>query len=221
MTRPTASRASGSTAVPLVETRRDQILEAAVALFAAHGYVDTKIEDISNAIGVGKGLIYRYFDDKLDLLFHSLCAVIDKQRAEIGRLMEVLGPVGALRQTLRQQCTMSDARPLEVLLAYRATRDLRPAQRQQIKAAESSLVDELRRCIDACVAGGLMQPFNSRNLAYQMLMYSHTWALKRWTLGRDFDIGRYIADGEQLLIAPFLTEAGRSRFANAGGLSGA
>jgi len=212
MIRPNTSLATAPPVAPLVEARREQILEAAVALFAERGYVDTKIEDISNAIGVGKGLIYRYFDDKLDLLFHSLCAVVYKQHAEIGRLLDTLGPVGALRQTLRQQCMMSDERPLEVLLAYRTTRDLLPAQRQRIKAVESGLVDEIRRCIDICVSDGLMRPFNSRNLAYQILMYSHTWALKIWTLGRDFDIERYIADGEQLLIVPFLTEAGRARF---------
>ncbi|MCL4696590.1 MAG: TetR family transcriptional regulator, partial [Burkholderiaceae bacterium] len=41
----------------LAEQRSAQILAAAVTLFAERGYVDTKIEDISNAIGVGKGLI--------------------------------------------------------------------------------------------------------------------------------------------------------------------
>ena len=204
----------------LAETRKEQICEAAVKLFAERGYADTKIEDISNAIGIAKGLVYRYFDDKLDLLFHALCHVVEKQRADVAHMMDVLGPLEALRQALRRQCEAADERTLELLLAYRTTRDLLPVQRERIKAVESSLVDKFSDCFDACVQNGLMRPFNSRNLGYQFLMYSHTWALKKWTLGRDFGIDQYIAEGEQLLLVPLLTEAGRARFAGTQAASG-
>lgn len=59
------------------EARREQILRAAETLFYAHGYEQTSIQDILNAIGISKGGFYHHFESKLDLL-DALC----QQRAE-------------------------------------------------------------------------------------------------------------------------------------------
>src|SRR4051794_9093718 len=41
--------------------RRDQILDAANALFAKRGYDEVSIEDIAGAAGVTRGLVHHYF----------------------------------------------------------------------------------------------------------------------------------------------------------------
>jgi hypothetical protein len=41
--------------------RRDQILDAANALFAERGYGDVTIEDIASSARVTRGLVHRYF----------------------------------------------------------------------------------------------------------------------------------------------------------------
>lgn len=197
----------------LAERRRQQICDAAVALFAERGYVETKIEDISNAIGVGKGLIYRYFEDKQDVLFHALCTVLDKYRSEdfLGQL-RTLGPLPALRHLLSFHCTQAQLHTQEVILAYRSTKDLSPEQRSRIKALESDLVAEIRQCLEACIQDGLMRPFDVDIMAYQVLMFGHTWALKLWTLGKKYTVLEFIAQGEQFLIVPFLTDSGRRAY---------
>lgn len=60
------------------KTKRDLILDTAFDLFMEKGYSDTKIIDISNAAGIGKGTIYEYFESK-DILFYELfkCKVAD------------------------------------------------------------------------------------------------------------------------------------------------
>jgi AcrR family transcriptional regulator len=47
--------------------RKQQLLDAAEALFAEAGYGATRIADICRAAGVAKGLFYWYFDTKGDL----------------------------------------------------------------------------------------------------------------------------------------------------------
>lgn len=47
--------------------RKRQIVEAAVELFAEHGYAKARISDICAHAGVAKGLFYWYFPTKLDL----------------------------------------------------------------------------------------------------------------------------------------------------------
>src|SRR3954451_15502171 len=47
--------------------RRDQILDAAGALFAARAYDEVSIEDISSAAGVTRGLVHHYFGGRKDV----------------------------------------------------------------------------------------------------------------------------------------------------------
>ena len=47
--------------------RRDQILDAANALFAERGYADVLVEDISRAAGVTRGLVHHYFGGRKDV----------------------------------------------------------------------------------------------------------------------------------------------------------
>jgi AcrR family transcriptional regulator len=50
------------------EQRPQELLEAALAVFAKHGYRNTRLDDVADAAGVTKGAIYHYFDTKEDLL---------------------------------------------------------------------------------------------------------------------------------------------------------
>ncbi len=49
------------------EERKQQLVDAAVALFAERGYAATRIADICERAGVAKGLYYWYFPTKHDL----------------------------------------------------------------------------------------------------------------------------------------------------------
>ena len=47
--------------------RKQQLVDAAMVLFAERGYAATRIRDICDRAGVAKGLFYWYFPTKLDL----------------------------------------------------------------------------------------------------------------------------------------------------------
>lgn len=50
------------------ETRRAQVLDAAMACFSEHGYHETSIDDIAAHAGLSKGAIYHHFAGKRDIL---------------------------------------------------------------------------------------------------------------------------------------------------------
>jgi AcrR family transcriptional regulator len=50
------------------ETRRQEIVAAAKALFQAKTYEQTSMNDVMQALGIAKGTIYHYFNSKEDLL---------------------------------------------------------------------------------------------------------------------------------------------------------
>lgn len=47
--------------------KREAIIDAAVIEFSKNGYHNTRMEEIANTAGIGKGTIYEYFDSKLHL----------------------------------------------------------------------------------------------------------------------------------------------------------
>ncbi len=71
--------------------RRRQILDAAVAVFAARGHDDTRIQDVADAAGVAYGLVYHYFGTKDRLL----ATVFDENWATFADVVE--GLVGSPR----------------------------------------------------------------------------------------------------------------------------
>jgi AcrR family transcriptional regulator len=69
------------------EDRPNEILDAALAVFAERGYRNTRLEHIGEAAGVTKGAIYHYFQNKEDLL---LRAIEHRREEAFGRIEEVV-----------------------------------------------------------------------------------------------------------------------------------
>lgn len=199
----------------LVEERRGQIVRAAVKLFSEDGYYTTTIQQIARQAGISTGLIYQYFRDKDDILFLSLKMVLDTYEHEIPTQLDGLtDPVERLCVSVWAYCHIVDRLREATVLAYRSTKSLRADRRVLIKDAETRTNRLIEKCIKACVDGGTMQPVNDYMLAYQLVMFAHSWALKHWVLSERFSLERYIGEGIALLIEPYLTAKGRRAFAS-------
>lgn len=54
------------------DDRTQELLEAALQVFARNGYRSTRLDDVAEAAGVTKGTIYHYFDTKEELLLRVI-----------------------------------------------------------------------------------------------------------------------------------------------------
>lgn len=63
--------------------RRDQLCEVALDLFAVRGYHDTSMDDIAEAAGVTKPVLYQHFSSKRVLYLELLRGVGDELRAAV------------------------------------------------------------------------------------------------------------------------------------------
>jgi AcrR family transcriptional regulator len=63
------------------EQRREQILEAANALFAERGYDEVSVEDIASSAGVTRGLVHHYFGGRKQV-YIALLERLGAQREE-------------------------------------------------------------------------------------------------------------------------------------------
>lgn len=62
--------------------KRDLILKAALCVFLQNGYEKTKIIDIAQKAGIGKGTVYEYFKSKEEL-FHCLLDICCQSYQEV------------------------------------------------------------------------------------------------------------------------------------------
>ncbi len=58
--------------------RKKQILKEAAKIFSKKGYWKTDIDSIAQKLQLGKGTIYRYFENKEDIFISLLDAILDQ-----------------------------------------------------------------------------------------------------------------------------------------------
>ena len=82
--------------------RREQVIEAAVRLFADQGYHGTTVGDLCDELGVGKGVFYWYFDSK-EALFSEILrtTLIRLRRAQQTAIEKVDDPVLRIEEGIR------------------------------------------------------------------------------------------------------------------------
>ncbi len=90
---------------------RDQILDAAEALFARQGFAATTIKQIGAEAGANPALLYYYFGDKAGLYRELLKRVFAWIAVEGGSRLEQAGPADAVRGVLALQTETMTARP--------------------------------------------------------------------------------------------------------------
>lgn len=73
--------------------RRAQLLHTAVGVFAEHGYHATSMNDVADAAGVTKPVLYQHFSSKRDLFIELLGDIGDELRDTIAKATaEAAGP---------------------------------------------------------------------------------------------------------------------------------
>jgi len=65
------------------ETKKMEILHAAMKVFARNGVVKTKMIDVATEAGVGKGTIYEYFRSKEEIFTSAFTMIFDHMESQI------------------------------------------------------------------------------------------------------------------------------------------
>ncbi|MCD0445682.1 TetR/AcrR family transcriptional regulator [Glycomyces sp. A-F 0318] len=133
----------------------DEVLRAALGLFAEQGYANTSVQQIVEAAGVTKGAMYHYFTSKDDLLFAIYERMLSLQKR---RLDEITAAGGATEDVLRAVCedvvlTSIDFLP-EGTIFFRSQHMLTPERQQEVKRRRREYHDKFAELIDRGKAEG-------------------------------------------------------------------
>lgn len=129
------------------DTRRNELLDAAVRVFAQKGFAASRVEDVANEAGTGKGTVYLYFASRDAILR----AVFDSYAERTSATLESLTPAPPLDRLAELIHTTITAlaqhrdHAAVLLDLWRATPGLDMASvYRRHRAAITSLLDEAR-----------------------------------------------------------------------------
>jgi AcrR family transcriptional regulator len=72
----------------LQQRRREEILDRAAVTFAEHGYPNTDVQWVADALGLSKGTIYRYFPSKSELFLAAVRRGVERLHEHISQSVE-------------------------------------------------------------------------------------------------------------------------------------
>ncbi|WP_295450631.1 TetR/AcrR family transcriptional regulator [uncultured Pseudophaeobacter sp.] len=129
-----------------------RVRQAALQLFARHGYAAVSMRQIAAEVGVQAGALYNYTPDKQTLLFDLMKTHMDELLAAYDALPDREMPYPALKAFTRFHIRFHAERPEEVFIAYMELRSLVPENFTRIetlrRAYEQRLEDILRKGVE-------------------------------------------------------------------------
>ena len=181
-----------------------KIRDAAVRLFARHGYAAVSMRQIAAEVGVQVGALYNYTSDKQSLLFSLLEAhMLEVLQARAGQL-PVAGPVARLDDFVRFHILHHLERPDAVFISYMELRSLEPANFARIETLRRDYEDELETILrDGAAQGcfGVPDPKLATLAVIAMLNGVLTWYRETGRLSREEVADAYCEMARKLVAA--------------------
>jgi len=134
------------------EARKDNVIDAALQVFAEKGYADATMTDIAKKAGVSTPVLYEYFKTKEDLLF----TIPEKFTEEPARMLDYVlpylrGPEAKIRGIVQGYLTLYESNPLYtslVMLELKTDRNfLKTRAYGIIRKVARTLLDSIREGI--------------------------------------------------------------------------
>jgi len=130
-----------------------KVRQAALRLFAKHGFAAVSMRQIAAEVGVQAGALYNYTPDKQSLLF-------DLMNSHMAELLEAHSddlkatPSARLEHFVRFHIRFHHDRPDAVFIAYMELRNLSPDNFRQIETLRRTYEDRLEKILRDGVAAG-------------------------------------------------------------------
>ena len=167
----------------LVEKRREQLVLAAIKLFAKKGFHKATLRELSEVAGISHGNIYDYVGTKEDIFF-LLHEFMDKLATDaLHRSIENIDdPLEKLRRMVRSEFNLMYQWADAILLIYQECHILNKPLLKKLLKRESAHIRLYEIVLQECIKKGLLLDYNTKAVANLIKAMVDTWVLKRWDL---------------------------------------
>lgn len=161
------------------EVIEGHLLEVAAKRFASAGYRQTTLEDIARHAGVAKASMYRYFENKQELLAKIFIKVADTLALGIQPLLAApLAPEEKLRRTIQELLRTIGENVALFTVFYSEEADLPPRLRAEVTEVRLRFVANVERILNDGMRQGDFRQIDGKLIAYAiigMCAWMHKW----------------------------------------------
>lgn len=170
---------------PGFEARRQQIIDSAAQLFAQAGYNATSLDDICEAVSLGRGALYRYIGSKGNLLFEVQNRVLEPLLARANEIRATdLDAVSRLRLISRVLLSIMTEMLDHVWVYQHDYRSLTGAARTRMVSQRHEFENIVQDLAKAAIDAGQFRQQDARLVMLQFLnMHNYTYQWWRPSLG--------------------------------------
>ncbi len=187
----------------LVRLRRDQIIRAAVELFADKGFHKTTTREIARKSGLGIGTLYEYIQSKEDVLY-LVCDFIhtDLEQQLIDEMTHEQTGRETLINAIRAFFRVMDNEQDRVLIIYQELKSLPNEMLRYVLAKEEEITRHFERIIERGITDGSLQmePGSVKLMAHNIVVLGEMWSFRRWVLGKHYSLEEYTEHQISLLL---------------------
>ena len=153
------------------EGTREEILDAARALFVREGYENVSIRKIAERIEYAPGTIYLYFRDKAEIL-ERIC---DETFAKLAQKMHAINadpanPLDGLRRGLRTYIQFGVDNPNHYIVTFVQAKQIMTEEGRQVG---QRCFDNLRAAVKRCIDAGQLNCDDTEEVAQALWAGAH------------------------------------------------
>ena len=172
---------------------REALRDAAGALFAQHGYAATGVQEIANAAGVNKAMLYYYFGSK-EQLYAALVQDGIAMVEEAVRAAEAtdLPLADRLRQFLQTYLTVVVDHPAIARILFREVMGSGEEARQMVTDHFTEIIRRLAAVLDTAQAQGEFGDCDTTLAAYSLFGMANMFITSHFLTGRPLEAPRLV-----------------------------
>jgi AcrR family transcriptional regulator len=167
------------------DERREQILQAALQIFARKGLAAARISDIAAAAGLSYGLVYHYFHDKEELFVELVRRAVGGGVQVTRTALDAKGPPLERLHALCEEMVegIRDHPEYLLLVIHAITQESLPAEgRESIARLSEQTYQNLTALIRECQAAGQVVSGDPRELAELYFAVIQGLAISRYSV---------------------------------------
>ncbi|MBL8383532.1 MAG: TetR/AcrR family transcriptional regulator [Burkholderiales bacterium] len=165
----------------LVGERRDQIVEAAIAVFRDKGFAAATMRDVGLRAGLSQGTLYNYVRTKEDTLYLVCDRAVAHYVDQIARAVEgVADPRERLVRAVRAVVRAQYDHRHNIAIVLREAHLLDARSREALRRRVDVFIDDIVAIVGAGTTGGPRRRASARLLAEAVTYLPTVFAMRPW-----------------------------------------
>jgi AcrR family transcriptional regulator len=174
------------------QAKKQEIIQAAITVFAQKGFANTKMADIARAANIGKGTIYEYFKNKSEIFENGFRYFMDAMETTITKkIFKITDPVEKLKAIFTSMIDFFEgetAEFMEIMLDFWAEAIRQKDKDTLVMLDLEKVYIDFRKMIGAVLEEGIrigkFKPMNTFMVA-SLLIGMTDGLMLQWIMNRD------------------------------------